>query len=139
MNSDNQRAFTESSRRNPFWVCLMVFVLLGCDYGFRLANLLDQREQLNQTAILQAQNVGVLAQARQLESRLEALSLDLLQVGKTNAAAKQIVQDFNIQWTPGPAASAPPASVPTAAVPTTSVPALAGTNQNKPAGTNRNK
>jgi hypothetical protein len=51
--------------------------------------------------------VGTLAQARQLEARLESLSLELLQVARTNAAAKQIVQDFNIQWTPGPAASVP--------------------------------
>ncbi len=57
------------------------------------------------------QNVGALAQARQLESRLEAFSLDPLQVAKTNAAAKQIVQEFNIQWTPGPATPVPaPAS-----------------------------
>jgi hypothetical protein len=84
-----------------------VFVLLGCDYGFRLVNLWDQREQLSQAVLMQAQNAGALAQARQLEARLEALSLELLQVAKTNAAAKQIVQDFNIQWTPGPAASVP--------------------------------
>jgi hypothetical protein len=82
-----------------------VFLLLACDYGFRLANLLDQRKQLNQVLLVQAQNMGVLAQARQVESRLEALSLDLLQVAKTNATAKQIVQDFNIQWNPNPAAS----------------------------------
>jgi hypothetical protein len=57
--------------------------------------------------LMQAQNVGSLAQARQLEARLEAFSLDLLQVAKTNAAAKQIVQDFNIQWNPSPAATGP--------------------------------
>jgi hypothetical protein len=56
---------------------------------------------------MQAQNAGALAQARQLEARLESLSLELLQVAKTNAAAKQIVQDFNIQWNPGPAVSVP--------------------------------
>jgi hypothetical protein len=107
MNTDKQKASTEQSRRNPFWACLIVFVLLGCDYGFRLVNLWDQREQLSQAVLMQAQNAGALAQARQLEARLEALSLELLQVAKTNAAAKQIVQDFNIQWTPGPAASVP--------------------------------
>ena len=107
MNADKQQSILESSRRNPFWVCLLVFTLLACDYGFRLVNLLDQREQLNQAMIMQAQNVGALAQAKQLEARLESFSLDLLQVAKTNAAAKQIVQDFNIQWTPGPATSAP--------------------------------
>jgi hypothetical protein len=93
-----------------------VFLLLACDYGFRLPKLLDQREQLNQVLLMQEQNMGVLAQARQVESRLEALSLDLLQVAKTNATAKQIIQDFNIQWNPSPVAA---------------VRALAATNQHK--------
>jgi hypothetical protein len=108
MNTDKQKALTESSRRNPFWVCFLVFLLLACDYGYRLVNLLDQREQLNQAVLMQAQNVSALKQAQELEARLEAFSLDLLQVAKTNAAAKQIVQDFNIKWNPGPAAPAPP-------------------------------
>jgi hypothetical protein len=107
MNADKQKTLAESSRRNPFWVCFLVFLLLACDYGYRLMNLLDQREQLNQAVLMQAQNVGALKQAQQLEARLESLSLELLQIAKTNPAAKQIVQDFNIQWTPGPAASVP--------------------------------
>jgi hypothetical protein len=108
MNLDKERKLVELSSRSPFWVCFAVFLLLAGDYGFRLANLLSQREQLNQAQLAQAQNLGVLAQARQLEGRLEALSLELLQVAKTNALAKQIVQDFNIQWTPGPTAAVPP-------------------------------
>jgi hypothetical protein len=107
MNVEKQKTLAESSRRNPFWVCFVVFLLLACDFGYRLVNLLDQREQLNQAVLMQAQNIGTLTQARQLEARLESLSLDLLQVAKTNAAAKQIVQDFNIQWNPSPAASGP--------------------------------
>ena len=107
MNPDKERTLLELSGRNPFWVCFILFLLLAGDYGFRLVNLLNQREQLHQTMLLQAQNLGSLAQARQLEGRLEALSLELLQVARTNAAAKQIVQEFNIQWTPGPAAPLP--------------------------------
>jgi hypothetical protein len=107
MNADKQRTLVESSRRNPFWSCCVVFLLLAGDYGYRLASLWDQREQLNQAALAQAQNMGALKQAQQLEARLEGFSLELLQVAQTNAAAKQIIQDFNIQWNPGPAASAP--------------------------------
>ena len=122
MNPDKEKRLAEVSRRNPFWICFTVFLLLAGDYGFRLANLLTQRDQLSQAQLMQAQNAGALAQVRQLEGRLESLSLDLLQIAKTNAAAKQIVQEFNIQWNPGPAASAPaPASsvpVPAASVPT---------------------
>ena len=44
MNADKGRALLEAPRRNPFWVCFTVFLLLACDYGFRLPKLLDQRE-----------------------------------------------------------------------------------------------
>ena len=107
MNAEKERTLAELARRNPFWICLIVFLVLGCDYSFRLANLIEQRSQLRQAELMQAQNAGALAQAQRLEGQLEALSLDLLQLAKTNAAAKQIVQDFNIQWNPGPAAAAP--------------------------------
>jgi hypothetical protein len=107
MNADRQRTLAEASRRNPFWVCFVVFLLLACDYGYRLVNLWDQRAQLNQAVVVQAQNAGALRQAQQLEARLEGFSLELLQIAKTNAVAKQIVQDFNIQWNPGPAAAVP--------------------------------
>jgi hypothetical protein len=115
MKNDKESGLRELAQRNPFLVFFIVFLLLAVDYGFRMSNLLQQRTQLDRARLLQAQNAGALAQARQLEARLEALSLDLLQVAKTNATAKQIVQDFNIQWTPGPAAPVPapgPAPVP---------------------------
>ncbi len=107
MNLDKERKLLELSRRSPFAICFVLFLLLAADYGFRLVNLVDQRAQLNQALLLQAQNAGTLAQARQLETRLEALSLELLQVAKTNPAARKIVQEFNIQWTPGPAGPGP--------------------------------
>jgi hypothetical protein len=118
MNTDKEKALRELAQRNPFWICFFVFLLLAADYGYRLANLVSQRNQLDQARIMQAQNVGALTQARQLEARLEALSLDLLQVARTNSAAKQIVQDFNIQWTPSPTDTKPaPAPPPTAGSP----------------------
>jgi hypothetical protein len=113
MNPDKQKALAELTRRGPFWACFLVFTVLACDYGFRLSNLLGQRDQLNTAMLNQARNAGTLTQAQELERRLEAFSLDLLQAAKTNANAKQIIQEFNIQWTPGPAAtSAPPAAIP---------------------------
>ena len=107
MNTDKDKNLKELSRRNPFWVCFVVFLLLACDYGYRLVSLWDQRTQLNQAVAVQTKNANALKQAQQLEARLEGFSLELLQVAKTNAAAKQIVQDFNIQWTPGPAGAVP--------------------------------
>ena len=107
MNIEKGKSMQELAQSNPFWVCFIVFLLLACDYGFRMYNLLQQRTQLDNARIMQAQNAGALAQARQLEARLEGLSLDLLQVAKTNTAARKIVQDFNIQWNPGPAAPSP--------------------------------
>jgi hypothetical protein len=117
MNADKENALVELAQRNPFWVCLAVFLALVCDQGFRFAGQIDQRTQLNQAKLMQAQNIGVLIEAQQLETRLQSLSLDLLQVANSNAVAKQIVQDFNIQWNPGPAAALPASSPPATAPP----------------------
>ena len=114
MNTEREKTLIEMARRSPFWVCFAVFLILGCDNGFRLVSLLEQRNQLDQARLMQAQNAGALAQAQQLEARLESLSLELLQIARTNATAKQIVQDFNIQWTPSPGSSA---AVPAAGTP----------------------
>jgi hypothetical protein len=103
MNAEKEKAFFELARRNSFWICLIVFLALATDQVFRLLTQMDQRDQLKQAQMMQAQNAGALNEAGKLETRLQALSLDLLQVAATNAVAKQIVQDFNIQWNPGPA------------------------------------
>ena len=115
MNADKEKAALELIRRNPFWICLAVFLALACDQGFRLAGQLEQRKQLNEAQLMQAQNIGALNDAAQLENRLQLVSLELLQVARTNALARQIVQDFNIQWNPGPAAAAAPAAAQAAA------------------------
>ena len=106
MNTEKEKTLLELARRNPFWICLAVFLALACDQGFRLAGQKEQRDQLTQAQLMQAQNLSALIEAQQLETRLQSLSLELLQVAKTNVLAKQIVQDFNIQWNPGPAAPA---------------------------------
>ena len=110
MTPDKDNRSAQLSSYNPFWVCFTVFLLLAGDYGFRFAGLLDQRQQLTRAALLQAQNAGALAQAEQMEARLEALSLDLLQVARTNAAAKTVVEEFNIQWNPKSAGAVPAGS-----------------------------
>jgi hypothetical protein len=120
MNADKERALVELTQRSPFWICLVVFLALACDHGFRLVTqfdqqtqLKDQRVQLEQAKTMQDQNQAVLYDAQQLEARLQSLSLDLLQIAKTNAPARQIVQDFNIQWNPGPAAAPAQTNAPT--------------------------
>jgi hypothetical protein len=104
MKADQDNVAMPGTQRNPFWVLFIVFVLLAGDYGFRLANLLQNRAQLERVRAMQEQNAGVLTRTRQLEARLDALSLELLQLGRTNSAAKKIVQDLNVQWTPSPPA-----------------------------------
>jgi hypothetical protein len=110
LNQD--KTLTELARRNPFWICSIVFLLLAVNYGLTFSNLLRQRQQLASAQSMQNQNTRALEQSRQLETRLEGLSLELLQIGKTNSNAKQIIQEFNIQWTPAAArpAAAPPQS-----------------------------
>lgn len=105
MNADRERALPEPSRRNPFWICLVVFAALAVDAGFRLAKALDQRPQLdrarlNQTAITN-RIANAFAQMPKLEAKLQAVSVDLVQLGRTNAIAAQLIREFNISWTPG--------------------------------------
>lgn len=125
MNPDRERALIELSRRNPFWVCLLVFALLAADSGFRLADAVEQRQQLDRAELVQAQNTGRLAETLanlpQIEAKLQALSLDLIRIAATNGTALRIVHEFNIQYNPGPeelrASAALPAAAPAAAPP----------------------
>ena len=100
MTPETEKALRESSKRHPFWICSVVFLLLACYFSMGLVNLVDQRKQLTNASVLQEQNLSSLEDAKRLETRLEALSVELLQIARTNATAKQIVQDFNIQWNP---------------------------------------
>lgn len=89
---------------NPFWVCLLVFAALAIESGIRFNALWKQRKQLDEAQLSRPENIAQLSQLsarrQQIEPRLQALSLDLLQIAQTNNAARQIVQEFNIQWTP---------------------------------------
>ena len=117
MNQETEQVRGELFRRNPFWVCVMVFLVLGVDNSFRLARVVQQRQQLEELQLNQARIVAqigpALSKQPQMETSLQEVSMDLLQLGKTNAVAQQLVQEFKIQWTPGPAtAPAPPAGNP---------------------------
>jgi hypothetical protein len=119
VNQDDERTSLAASRRNPFWVCLVVFLALAVDGGFRLTRVLEQRRQLDQLKLNQAANIGrlspVLAQAQQIETKLQAISVDLIRVARTNGLAAQLVREFNIQYTPGAETAAPKATTNTAA------------------------
>lgn len=118
MNPDRERALIELTRRTPFWVCLLVFGVLAADAGFRLADSIRLRKQLDEAQKAQTQNIGrlreALSQAPQIEAKLQALSFDVIEIAKTNANAAQIVRDFKIQWTPGPEAFLTPPALPPA-------------------------
>ena len=111
MNEASEQSSPAASRRNPFWVCLAVFLALAVDGGFRLMRSLDQRRQLHQLQLTQVANIGrlssVLAQSRQVETKLQAVSLDLIRVARTNGLAAQLVREFKIQSTPGAETAAP--------------------------------
>lgn len=120
---DTEPVLVAPAGRNPFWVCLAVFLVLAVDNGFRLDELAGlrqqleaQRRQLEGLRLNQAQEVAQLgpglSQQSQIEFRLQAFSMDLLQVAKTNAAAQEIVQEFKIQWTPAAAATNRPSGKP---------------------------
>lgn len=124
MNAERERNLLEATKRSPFWVCLAVFLALAVDGGWRIARQFEQRGQLNQMQLSQAANIGrlssVLQQTPQVEAKLQAISLDLIRVARTNALAAQLVREFNIQWTPGSETAAPVTVAPatnTAALP----------------------
>ena len=123
MNQNPDRTHVQVRQQNPFWVCFLVFALLGADYGYRVVKLVQQRIQLGQAQLNQAQNIGrmsdMLAQRTQVETRLQAFSVDLVRVARTNTAAAQIVREFNIQWNPGPEALPVPDITPLIAAPQT--------------------
>ncbi|PWU10560.1 MAG: hypothetical protein C5B50_25155 [Verrucomicrobia bacterium] len=108
MNSDEKRTLSEALRRNPFWICLIVFSLLAVERGVTLMRMLDVRQQLEQATLAQARKQGAVYQTQQLDSRVNAFGFELIQMGRTNATAQKIVQDLGIQWSgPGPAGAAP--------------------------------
>ena len=89
---------------HPFWICCVVFAALAIDGGLRLARGLEQRTQIDRMRSTQTaaagRLAGALAQLPQLESKLQALSMDLFELGRTNPVAAQIVREFNMVWTP---------------------------------------
>ena len=97
---------------------------IGClGWGMRVLGILFASFILLFLAAFTVEKI-TLAQLPQIEAKLQALSFELIQVAKTNAAAAQIVREFSIQWTP-PAESylAPPASLPPLPAPETPAPA----------------
>lgn len=123
VHQERERAALEATRRNPFWVFLLVFLALAIEGGARLARQIEQRQQLGQMELNQAATVGrlsaVLAQAPQTEAKLQSISMDLIQVARTNALAAQLVREFNISWTPPSSSAAEGAAARPATVPAT--------------------
>ena len=115
MNSDAEQTHVSPVSRNPFWACLAVFLVLAVANVLRLTELSQQCGQLNELRLNQVREVTQLgpvwAQQSQLEAKLQAYSMDLLQLATTNAASRQIVQEFKIQWLPGSTVAS--ASIPT--------------------------
>ncbi len=85
---------------NLFWVLLVLILALCVDYGIRLNFVWQQHGQLSRASANQTQSIANLGQVPEFESKIRTLSFNLVQSAKTNSAAKQIVQEFGIQWTP---------------------------------------
>jgi hypothetical protein len=112
---------------NLFWVMLAICVVLALDAAFRFSDLLQQRDQLDQARFVQVQNASRLAQNQQAQGKLEPFSYEILQIAATNDNARKIVQEFNIQWNPGPSAP-PPAAGPASQPPLFNNPPSAPSN-----------
>lgn len=83
-----------------FWILLILFLALGADYGFRLYDLRQQHALLTQFQTQQKQNFDKIPQMQETAKKVYALSVELVQIASTNAAAEQIVKESGIPYTP---------------------------------------
>lgn len=99
---------TEPNKPNPFWVLLAILALIGVDHTLRLGIMLKRRGQLNQAQAIQVENSSRVVLAQQFTERFQPLMLELIQIAATNASAKAIVDEFQIQYFPPSPATNPP-------------------------------
>lgn len=111
MSTEKEKALQARLHRSPFWVCLAVFLALTVDAGLRISEQWEARRQIRVMHHGQEGSSARLAESRRIEAALQRLSVDLVQIGRTNAAAADIVSEFNIQWSGAPASptATPPA------------------------------
>ena len=112
-SATGRHEFREAPKPHLFWILLVLFLALGTDYGFRLADLKQQHTLLTQLQTQQKQNLDKIPQMKDMAQKVYALSLELAQIAPTNAAAEQIVKEAKIPYTPPPSADTPPAPVST--------------------------
>lgn len=105
--------FRDAPGPHLFWILLILFLALGTDYGFRLADIRQQHTLLTQLQTQQKQNLDKIGQMQETAKKVYALSVELAQIAPTNAAAEQIVKELGIPYTPPPSTVTPPATVST--------------------------
>jgi hypothetical protein len=93
-------------RYSPFWACIAVFSALLLANIYQSVSIFQTRGQIKQ-ALKRAEEV--LPEARlvqkQLGPPLQDLATELLQLSSTNAAARQMVEQFKITFNPAAAAA----------------------------------
>ena len=105
--------FREAPRPHLFWILLIMFLALGTDYGFKLADLEQQHTLLTQFQTQQNQNFNKIPQMQETANKVHALLVELAQIAPTNAAAEQIVKEYGIQLKSPPSAAPTNAAVST--------------------------
>jgi hypothetical protein len=92
---------TNVALRTPFWPLVLLALSMATFLGWQV--MLSQRQH---TALLQlaGQQTLLVGQAKQTESRLQAMMMDLLTLSKTDPNAKAIVNKFGIKYNPAPSA-----------------------------------
>lgn len=97
----------------PFALLALSFAILLI---FQVVNLRKQEKSMiegkQQLTSLISQREALVKQSGDLQAKLQALAVDLLELAKNNEKAKAIVQKYNIQQQANPAA---PAAAPAAA------------------------
>ena len=103
-SATGRHEFRDAPGPHLFWILLILFLALGTDYGFRLADLRQQHTFLTQFQTQQKQNFDKIPQMQETARKVYALSVELVQIAPTNAVVEQIVMESGIPYTPPPPA-----------------------------------
>lgn len=117
MNFDDTTQRPAPSYLLPFALLAISFTVL---LVYQIINLNKQNSRMQETRKQLTEIIGqreeLVKQSTELQTKLQAMALDLLELAKTNEKAKAIVQKYNIQQT------APPQAPQTAAATATPAP-----------------
>ena len=94
MPEASHRPANGSSEYSPFWAVAIVFLVLMIGYTVQMQSQWNQRRQARNTEVALAE---LMPRVNAIDTKLENVSQELIRMSATSAAARQIVEEFNIR------------------------------------------